>query len=258
MANRRSRSVISDRFFFFLHSKITMDSDCNHEIQRCLLLGNTAMTNLDSMLKTRDITLPTKVHTVKAMVFLIVIYGCESWIIKKTKCQRIDAFELWCRKRLLRVCWIARRSNQSILKKINHKYSLEELILKLKLQYFGHPMPRADRLEKSLMLGKIEGKRRRDHQRMRWLDNIVDSMDMTLIELWEIAEDRGAWCTAVYGVTNNWIWLCVWSMNFTLYFLHLLLWWLENVRGHSWFTLYVGWAAFLVCKLLEDRSHVPW
>ena len=137
--------------------------------------------------------------------FPVVIYGCESWIIKKTKCQRIDAFELWCRKRLLRVCWIARRSNQSILKKINHKYSLEELILKLKLQYFGHLMPRADRLEKSLMLGKIEGKRRRDHQRMRWLDNIVDSMDMTLIKLWEIAEDRGAWCTAVYGVTNNWI-----------------------------------------------------
>ena len=181
-----------------------MVGDCNHEIQRCLLLGNTAMTNLDSMLKTRDITLPTKVHTVKAMVFLIVIYGCESWIIKKTKCQRIDAFELWCQKRLLRVCWIARRSNQSILKKINHKYSLEELILKLKLQYFGHPMPRADRLEKSLMLGKIEGKRRRDHQRMRWLDNIVDSMDMTLIKLWEIAEDRGAWYAAGHGVVKSW------------------------------------------------------
>ena len=136
---------------------------------------------------------------------------------KKTKCQRIDAFELWCQKRLLRIPWIARRSKQSILKKINHKYSLEDLILKLKLQYFGHLMPRADWLEKSLMLGKIEGKRRRDQQRMRWLDNIVDSVDMTLIKLWEIAEDRGPWCSAVYGSTKNWTWLNDWTTTTALW-----------------------------------------
>ena len=142
--------------FIFLGSKITGDGDCSHEIKRCLLLGRKAITKLDSILKSRDITLPTKVHLVKAMIFLVVMYGCESWIIKKAECQRIDAFELWCWRRLLRVPWIARRSNQSILKEISPEYSLEGLMLKLKLQYFGHLMRRADSFEKTLMLGKVK------------------------------------------------------------------------------------------------------
>ena len=153
--------------FIFLGSKITADGDCSHEIKRCSLLGRKTVTNWDSILKSRDITLPTKVHTVKAMVFPVVIYGCESWTIKKAECQRIDAFELWCWRRLLRVSWTARRSNQSILKEINPEYSLEELMLKLKLQYFGHLMWRADSLEKTLMLRKNEGRSRRGWQRMR-------------------------------------------------------------------------------------------
>ena len=160
-------------------SKITADGDCCHEIKRRLLLGRKAMINLDSILKSRDITLPTKVHLVKAMVFPLIMYGCESWTIKKAECQSIDTFELWCWRRLLRVPWSARRSNQSILK-ISPGCSLEELMLKLKLQYFGHLMGRADSLEKTLMLGKIEGRRRRGRQRMRWVDGITDSMDMGL------------------------------------------------------------------------------
>ena len=147
--------------FIFLGSKITADDDCSHEIKRCLLLGKKTMTNLDSILKSRDITFPTKVHLVKAMVFPVVMYECESWIIKKAECQRIDTFELWCWGRLLRVPWTARRSNQSILKEISPEYSLEGLMLKLKLQYFGHLMQRTDSLEKTLMLGKTEGRRRR-------------------------------------------------------------------------------------------------
>ena len=162
--------------FIFLDSKITANGDCLHEIKRRLLLGRKAKTNLDSILKSRDITLPTKVHIVKAMVFPVVMYGCESWTIKKADCQRSDAFELWCWRRLLRVPWTARRSNQSILKEISPEYSLEGLMLKLKLQYFGHLMRRADSLEKTLMLGKIEGRRRREQQRMRWLDGITDSV----------------------------------------------------------------------------------
>ena len=152
---------------FFLGSKITVDGDCSHEIKRCLLLGKKAMANLDSVLKGRDSTLPTKIHLVKAMVFPVVMYGCESWTIKKAKHQRIDAFELWCWRRLLRVPWTARRSNQSNLKDISPEYSLEGLMLKLKLQYFGHLMQRADSLEKTLMLGNTEGMRRRKRQRMR-------------------------------------------------------------------------------------------
>ena len=186
--------------FIFLGSRITTDGDCSREIKRCLLLGRKVMTNLESILKSRNITLPTKVPLVKVMVFPVVMYGYESWIIKKAECRRADAFELWCWRRLLRIPWTARRSNQFILKGISPEYSLEGLMLKLKLQYFGHLIQRTDSFEKTLMLGNIEGRKRRGQQRVRWLDGITKSVDMSLNKALGVGDRRGSLaCCSPWG-----------------------------------------------------------
>ena len=217
MANRRGKvEAVID--FIVLGSRITVDGDCSLQIRRCLLLGRKAMTNLDSILKSRDIILPINVQLVKAMVFSSSHIWMWELDHKKAECWRIDAFKLWCWRRLLRVPWTARRSNWSILKDINPEFSLAGLMMKLKLQYCGHLMRRVDSLEKTLMLGKTEGRRKRRQQRMRWLDSIAESMNMNWSKLWVIVKDREAWRAEVHGVTKNQTWLSGWTTTTICWF----------------------------------------
>ena len=243
--------------FNFLGSKITTNGDCSHEIKRRLILGRKVITNLDSVLKSRDITLPTKFHLVKAMVFPVVMYGCESWTIKKAECRRIDAFELWCWRRLLRVPWTARRSKQSILKEIRPEYSLEGLMLKLKLQSFGHLMWRTDSLEKTLMLGGIGGRRRRGQERMRWLDGITDSMDMSMSRLWELVMDREDWRAAVHGVAGSWTRVSDWTERITCVVVDLKYQAGRYVKGLPVPLFWTGLPLWLCNNCISELNHPP-